>query len=84
MVPDVVGDHGGWGLRPVGCQPGGICQVGAQHRLQPQAQAQDPRSPRSRDPLIPGTPSPRPCLHHGPGSNLSHPRHARHGMLHVF
>ena len=70
VVPDAVGDHRDWGLRPVGRQPGGICEIGARHHLRPQAQAQTSAAPatggpnrtwvpRSHIPPTPWTPSPR-------------------------
>ena len=82
VVPDVVGDHGAWGLQPVGGQPGGVWRIGAQHRLPPQAQ--DPQQARSRSPPAAAPHQPPGRLLQGRGGNPPHPPHARHGMLCAF
>ena len=82
VVADVVGDHRGWGIRPVGGQPGGICRIGARHCLP--AQAQEPKPARSRRPPSVVPPNPRDALTKAHGGNPPHPPRTRHGMLSAF
>ena len=67
VVPDVAGDHGDWGLRP---PMGGRMRVAAGHRLPPQVQFRDPRSPRNRGTPAAASPPPPGRLCQGPRGTL--------------
>ena len=56
--PNLVGVDGHGGVRPGGGQPGGICRVGARHRLPAQVQAQARHNPRNWPPPAAAPPQP--------------------------
>ena len=82
MVADVVVDHGGWGIPPVGSQPGG--KDGLVHGIPYRPKPKTSPLARSRRPRAAAPPRTPGCLYEDPGGNPPHPRHARHGMLCVF
>ena len=81
---DLVGAHGDGGVRPGGGQLGGVCQIGARHRLPAQVQAQARRNPRKWGPPAAAPPQPPGHLRQGLGGHLPRPGPARHGMLTAF